>query len=76
MKTVTKFSNAAFAAFVPIPLVLAFVALAIGASTTNGAPGDLFEADSGSGTIYKFAPDSTITLSLLCGEQNRHNHEA
>jgi hypothetical protein len=40
-------------------LVLTLAALAIGASTANGAPGDLFEADFASGTIYKFAPDGT-----------------
>jgi hypothetical protein len=40
-------------------IVLALVALAIGASTANGAPGDLFEADFNSGTIYKFASDGT-----------------
>ena len=59
MKTMTKFIYATFAAFVPIPLVLAFVALAIGASTANAAPGDLFEADYYSNTIYKFVPDGT-----------------
>src|SRR5205807_10040380 len=59
MKTITKFTHAIFAALVPIPLLLAFVALAIGASTANGAPGDLFEADYLSGTIYKFTPDGT-----------------
>jgi sugar lactone lactonase YvrE len=40
-------------------LVLALVALAVGASTANGAPGDLFESDLNSGTINKFAPDGT-----------------
>src|SRR6476646_7631915 len=40
-------------------LVLALVALAIGTSTAHGAPGDLFESDTNSGTINKFAPDGT-----------------
>jgi len=40
MKKITKFIYAAFAAFVPNPLLLAFVAVAIGASTANAAPGD------------------------------------
>jgi len=35
------------------------IALAIGASTANAAPGDLFEGDLDSGTVYKFAPDGT-----------------
>jgi len=42
-----------------IPLALAFVALAIGVSTVNAVPGDLFVGDLGSGAIYKFAPDGT-----------------
>jgi sugar lactone lactonase YvrE len=37
-------------------LVLALIALAIGASTANGAPGDLFESDTWSGTINKSLP--------------------
>lgn len=58
-KKITKFIYAAFAAFVPNPLLLAFVVAAIGASTANAAPGDLFVGDLGSGTIYKSAPDGT-----------------
>jgi sugar lactone lactonase YvrE len=42
-----------------IRLVLVFVVLAIGASTANGAPGDLFTTDNLDGMIYKFAPDGT-----------------
>jgi hypothetical protein len=34
-------------------------ALAMGASTTNAAPGDIFVSDSVTGGIYKFAPDGT-----------------
>src|SRR5213592_3348448 len=45
-----------------IRLVLAFVVLAIGASTANGAPGDLFASDNLDGTIYKFAPDGTWSI--------------
>jgi sugar lactone lactonase YvrE len=52
MKTVTKFTYSAFAAFVPISLVLAFVALAIGASTANAGPGDLI-APSSDGNIVQ-----------------------
>jgi sugar lactone lactonase YvrE len=51
MKTITKFIYAAFAG----------VILTLGALTAEGAPGDLFEADYCSGTIYKFAPDGTRT---------------
>src|SRR6476660_2226692 len=40
-------------------LALALVALAIATSTAHGAPGDLFESDTNSGTINKFAPDGT-----------------
>jgi sugar lactone lactonase YvrE len=42
-------------------IICPFVALvlAMGSSTANSAPGDLFEADYCSGTIYKFAPDGT-----------------
>ena len=57
LKKITKFIYAAFAAFVPNPLLLAFVVAAIRASTANAAPGDLFVGDLGSGTIYKSAPD-------------------
>jgi len=35
------------------------VALAMGALTAKGAPGDIFEGDFGDGIIYKFAPDGT-----------------
>lgn len=37
------------------------VVLAVGASTANAAPGDLFETDTNSGNIYKFAPDGMRT---------------
>jgi sugar lactone lactonase YvrE len=42
-----------------MPLVLALVALAIGASTANAGVGDLFVGDIRSDTIYKFTPDGT-----------------
>src|SRR5882724_7745777 len=45
-----------------IRLVFAFVVLAIGALTANGAPGDLFASDNLGGTIYKFAPDGTWSI--------------
>ena len=44
---------------VKVYAVFVFVAFVIATSTTNSAPGDLFEADYCSGTIYKFAPDGT-----------------
>ncbi len=40
-------------------LVPPLVALATDASTANGGPGDLFESDTKSNTINKFAPDGT-----------------
>jgi hypothetical protein len=40
-------------------LALAFVGLAIAASTANGAPGDLFATDPDNHIIYKFTPDGT-----------------
>jgi len=67
MKTMTKFIYPIFAAFTSIPLALAVVALAMGPLTANGAPGDLFESDTWSNTIYKFAPDgarSTFATGL------------
>jgi len=42
-----------------IRLAFLLVALAIGASTAIGAPGDLFVSETNSNTIYKFAPDGT-----------------
>src|SRR5439155_25898492 len=64
MKIIMKFIYPIFAAFTLIPIPLALVALAIGASTAKAAPGDLFEADAdawlaGTGTINKFTPDGT-----------------
>jgi sugar lactone lactonase YvrE len=59
MKTVTKFIYPTSAAFLPISLVFAVVALAMGALTANAAPGDLYEADDFSGTIFKFTPSGT-----------------
>jgi hypothetical protein len=67
MKMKTKFIYPTFARFIPISLALALVALAIGASTANGAPGDLFEADYNSSTIYKFAPDGTRSTFTTVG---------
>src|SRR5262249_55029353 len=49
MKTVTKF----------IYLTFAVAILAIGGSTANAGPGDIFVADFNTNTIYKFAPDGT-----------------
>src|SRR5207249_2294855 len=49
MKTVT---NIIFGAY-------AVVILAMGAVTANATPGDLYEADGGSGNIYKFTPSGT-----------------
>ena len=40
-------------------LALVVVALTMGTRTANAAPGDLFESDFNSGTVYKFAPDGT-----------------
>jgi hypothetical protein len=56
MKTITKFIYAV--AFGLIPSVLGFLALAIGASSANAAPGDLFESDA-DGNIYEFTPGGT-----------------
>ena len=44
-------------------LFIAFVVLAIGVSTANGAPGDLFASEPyGNNTIDKFAPDGTRSI--------------
>ena len=59
MKTITKSIYPIFAAFTLIPLSLALVALAIGASTAKAAPGDLFVSDAGTNSINKFTPDGT-----------------
>jgi len=48
--------------YTSIRLAFLLVALAIGASTAIGAPGDLFESDLNSGTINKFAPDGTRSI--------------
>jgi sugar lactone lactonase YvrE len=45
--------------FILTAIALAFASLAIGASTANGTPGDLFVSDPSTNTIYKFAPDGT-----------------
>jgi sugar lactone lactonase YvrE len=57
MKTITKFIYAV--AFGLIPSVLGLLALAIGASSANASPGDLYESDDGSNNIYKFTPGGT-----------------
>jgi hypothetical protein len=57
MKTITKSIYPIFAAFILIPLPL--VALAMGGSTANAAPGDLFVSDAGTNSINKFTPAGT-----------------
>jgi DNA-binding beta-propeller fold protein YncE len=42
-------------------LLMIVAAASFVAVTVNAAPGDLFEADYGSNTIYKFAPNGTQT---------------
>src|SRR5438309_5319013 len=52
-------------------LLMIVAAASFVAVTVNAAPGDLFEADYGSGTIYKFTPagtQSTFTTGLSSPE--------
>jgi hypothetical protein len=57
MKTIMKF----------IYTIFAVAILAIGGSTANAAPGDLFVADYNANTIYKFTSDGTPTIFVDTG---------